>query len=274
LADATFDRRRFDQRLRTRFMGRTLLARAEALSTNDVVWDALAQGLPDGTTVVADAQPEGRGRSGRRWHLAPGKGLALSIVLVQGCDRRQSGTLPLVAGLALARGLETLGVRAQLKWPNDLLLGGRKLSGILCESRRLVPGAGDGAGSDAAVIGVGVNVRESVDDFPPELRASATSLALAGAEAIREDVAAAFLNALETLWTEHQEGGRAGVLAAWKQRASFWGEAVTVHTPSGRLDGVAQDLDEDGGLVLRLADGGRVVALAGDVELPEPERRT
>ena len=175
MADASFDRRRFDDRLRTRFMGRTLLARAEAFSTNDVAWEAIAQGLPDGTTVVADAQPQGRGRSGRRWHLAPGRGLALSIVLVQGCDRRQSGTLPLVAGLALARGLEALGVRAQLKWPNDLLLDGRKLSGILCESRRLLPGAPDGAPEDAAVIGVGVNVREMADDFPAELRARAAS---------------------------------------------------------------------------------------------------
>jgi BirA family biotin operon repressor/biotin-[acetyl-CoA-carboxylase] ligase len=270
LADPTFDRRRFDDRLRTRFMGRTLLARAEALSTNDVAWDAVSQGLPEGTTVVADAQPQGRGREGRSWHLAAGRGLALSIVLVQGCDRRQIGTLPLVAGLALARGLETFGVRAQLKWPNDLLLDGRKLSGILCESRRLAPGVEQVAPFDTAVIGVGVNVAEQADDFPTELRASATSLALAGVVAAREDVAAAFLNALEPLWTAHQEGGRAEVLAAWKQRASFWGESVSVRTPAGRLDGVAHDLDGNGGLVLRLADGGHVVALAGDLDVRGP----
>ena len=261
MAEPAFDRRGFERSLTTRRLGRTLIARAETPSTNDLAWEALATGAPDGTVVVADAQPGGRGRDGRAWHLAPGKGLALSLVLHQGCDRRQAGTLPLVAGLALARALDGLGVATTLKWPNDLLVGARKLAGILCESRRLP------SGTDAAVIGVGVNVSQQQSDFPVALHGIATSLALEGRRATREAVAAAFLNALEPLWTEHQEGGRAAVLDAWRRRAGYWGRMVTVRTPSGSLSGIARDLSPDGGLVLRLEGGSEVIALAGDLDV-------
>lgn len=261
MAEPGFDRSAFERSLATRRLGRMLIARAEAPSTNDLAWEALATGAPDGTVAVADAQPQGRGRGGRTWHLAPGKGLALSLVLHQGCDRRQGGTLPLVAGLALARALETLGAVSTLKWPNDLMIGARKLAGILCESRRLP------AGTDVAVIGVGVNVSQQQDDFPAELHGIATSLAMEGCRATREAVAAAFLNALEPLWVEHQEGGRAALLDAWRRRAGYWGRMVTVRTPAGPLSGIARDLSPDGGLVLRLESGSEVVALAGDLEV-------
>ena len=268
MAESTFDRRVFERRLATRRLGRTLIARAETPSTNDLAWEALATGAPDGAVVVADAQPRGRGRDGRTWHLAPGKGLALSLVLHQGCDRRHSGILPLVAGVALARALETLGVVATLKWPNDLMVGARKLAGILCESRRLP------AGTDVAVIGIGVNVSEQQADLPAALRGRATSLALEGCRASRESVAAAYLNALEPLWVEHQEGGRAAILDDWRRRVDYWGRTVTVRTPGGPLSGIARDLTPDGGLVLRLECGSEVVALAGDLDVdPDGEVR-
>lgn len=265
MAEPRFDRTAFERRLATRRLGRTLVARAQTPSTNDLAWEALATGAPDGTVVVTDAQPGGRGRGGRVWHLAPGKGLALSLILHQGCDRRQVGMLPLVAGLALARALETLRVVATLKWPNDLLVGGRKVAGILCESRRLP------SGTDAAVIGVGVNVTQQQDDLPAELHGVATSLAMEGCRTTREAVAGAFLNALEPRWAELQEGGREALLDAWRRRAGYWGRRVTVRTPGGPLSGIARDLSPEGGLVLRLESGGEVVALAGDLEVAERE---
>jgi BirA family biotin operon repressor/biotin-[acetyl-CoA-carboxylase] ligase len=261
LADPTFDRARFARLLVTRRLGRTLVARAEADSTNDVAWEALAAGAPDGTVVVADAQARGRGRAGRAWYMAPGKGLALSLALHFGCEPRRAGSLPLVAGLALARALDGLRLATELKWPNDLLVAGRKLSGILCERRRLA------AGTDAAVIGVGVNVHEQQDDFPPGLHGTVTSLALEGKRASREEIAARFLNAFEPLWAEHQEGEGRGALAAWKERAAFWGRTVAVRGPGGPLTGVARDLDGDGALILELADGRTATVVAGDVDV-------
>jgi BirA family biotin operon repressor/biotin-[acetyl-CoA-carboxylase] ligase len=267
LAEATFDRAEFAARLTTRRLGRTLVARATVGSTNDAAWDALAEGAPDGVVVVADAQTAGRGRDGRAWHTAPGRGLALSVLLHLGCDRRPVGTLPLVAGLALAEALAGLGVATRLKWPNDLLAGGRKLSGILVESRRAPHALRDSLPGDVAVVGVGVNVSQAAHDFPPEVRGLATSLALEGHALTRERVAAAFLGRLEPLWDEHAEGGRERVLERWRARAALWGREVVVRTAAGALRGIARALDDDGGLVVEDAAGRVTTVLAGDVDV-------
>ena len=260
MAESTFDRARFASRLSTRRLGHSLLLRGETASTNDDAWDAAASGARDGMLVIADHQTRGRGRSGRVWLDTPGAGLAMSLLLHPGCDAGAFATAPLVAGLALARALDGLGVDAELKWPNDLLLGGRKLAGMLCESRRRAEG------TQAFVLGVGVNVAQRVEDFPPELREEATSLALAGHELARETVAAAFLNALEPLWDEHQEGDAHAALEAWRARARFWGKPVAVRAPQGWIHGDAIALADDGALVVRTAAGEDVRVLAGDVQ--------
>jgi BirA family biotin operon repressor/biotin-[acetyl-CoA-carboxylase] ligase len=250
--------------LATRRLGRTLAARAETASTNDWAWEALSAGAPDGSAFVADAQTRGRGRDGRAWESPPGLGLLLSVALRLGCERRPASLLPLVAGLAAAEAFGRHGVPARLKWPNDLMLGGRKLAGVLCETRLL------GESERPAVIGIGVNVAQRLEDFPPALRERAVSLRLAGYEVSREAAAAGFLNALEPLLADDQEGGGAGrVVARYRERADFWGRPVSVRGPAGQISGVARDLDESGGLVVRLEDGREVVAVAGDVELAE-----
>ena len=114
------------------------------------------------------------------------------------------------------------------------------------------------------MVGVGVNVAQRADDFPPELRATATSLAIDGRAVHREPLAAAILNELEPAWDEHQVDPRPA-LAAWRARARFWGRPITVRTPAGEMTGVAQALGDDGALVLRAADGGERRVLAGDV---------
>lgn len=256
---ATFGRAAFAAALATRRLGRTLLVRDTVASTNDAAWDALAGGAPDGAVVVAGAQTAGRGRAGRAWHHVPGRGLALSVLLHQGCDRRQVAMLPLVAGLALAVALERLGARPRLKWPNDVLLGGRKAAGLLAESRTTA------AGTPAAVLGAGVNVSHAAADFPAELRARATSLAIEGVRAGRERVAAEFLNALEPRWDALQEGGREALLRGWSERCDAWDAPVVVRAPGGDVRGIARGLDPDGGLRIERADGTTVTVLAGDV---------
>lgn len=263
--EASFDRAAFAGALRTRRLGQVLVARAEVDSTNDLAWELAQGGADDGTSVVADVQAHGRGRQGRSWHSAPGKGLALSLLLRPGCDRAALATAPLVAGLGLARALETLGIDVRLKWPNDLLVGGRKISGVLVESRRDVDGA------DLVVMGVGVNVAERAEDFPPPLRKSATSLTLQGVAATREQVAAAFLNTLEPLWDQHQEGDPARTLEAWRTHAEFWGRPVTVTTSTGQVSGVARDLDSRGGLVIEPEGGAPITVYAGDLRVTWPE---
>ncbi|MCC6350808.1 MAG: biotin--[acetyl-CoA-carboxylase] ligase [Candidatus Eisenbacteria bacterium] len=264
MADARFDRAAFSAALATRRLARTLLVRAETGSTNDDAFDAVCAGVPDGVTVVADAQARGRGRAGRAWTHAPGLGLAMSFALHPGCDARQAAVVPLAAGLAVARAAGALGVRAAIKWPNDVLARGRKLAGVLCELRRAP------AGGEVVVVGVGVNVRQRAGDFPPELRGTATSFALEGSDASVEAVAARVADEFEPLWTTLQEGDRSEVLDAWSERAAFWGETVTVNAPGGAITGVAQRLDCDGALVLRLESGVEAVVVAGDVEPAGP----
>lgn len=264
MAEALFDRAAFTAALATRRLGRALRVREETGSTNDDAYEALSAGMPDGVTVVAGAQVRGRGRAGRAWTHAPGLGLAMSFALHPGCDAQQAGVVPLAAGLAIARAAAAHGVRTAIKWPNDVLARGRKLAGVLCELRR-APGGGD-----VVVVGVGVNVRQAAADFPPELRDSATSVALEGGDAAVERLAARVLTEFEPLWTELQEGDRAAVLAAWSERAAFWGETVTVRAPAGPVTGVAQRLDPDGSLVLRLESGAETTVLAGDLEPADP----
>ncbi|MFN8586494.1 MAG: biotin--[acetyl-CoA-carboxylase] ligase [Candidatus Eisenbacteria bacterium] len=261
-----FDRALFVATLRARRLGHALIVRDATGSTNDDAFDALCDGAGDGVVVVADAQTKGRGRAGRTWTHAPGRALALSTALHLGCDVRQAGLVPLAAGLAAATAAARCGVQhARLKWPNDVLVHGRKLAGVLCELRRAPQGG------DVVVIGVGVNVRTRRDEFPAELQGTATSVALErGDDAVGvEDVAARLLEALEPLWEQLQEGDRAAIRDAWSARAAFWGESVTVRAPGGDVTGVAQRLDDDGGLVLRLESGIERVMIAGDVEPAE-----
>jgi len=258
LAERAFARDRFAAALGTHVLGRSLDWRASAGSTNDDAWAALAAGGADGLVVIADEQTSGRGRAGRTWTHAPGQGLAMSIGLELGAEAPHATALPLAAGLAIAEALASLGAEARLKWPNDVLLANRKVAGVLCEMRRLERG-------DAVVIGVGVNVRQREADFPPELRAIATSLALAGVDASLEDVAARVLNALERWRDRLADGDRAALFAAWSARAAFWGETVTVRAPGGDVTGIATRLDDAGALVLRLESGAERSVLAGDL---------
>jgi len=258
LAETRFDPVEFDSRLATRLFGRRLITLTEVGSTNDAAWEAWSRGATSGTAVVAEAQLAGRGRGGRIWHMAPGRGLALSLLVEPHPNPGAGGVIALLAGLATVRALERFGVDAGLKWPNDVVLGGRKLSGILCEAR-----------SAAVVIGLGVNVSGSDRDFPPDLAGSATTLEGAGFEVRREALAAEFLNALEPLAEALAERGARPGLDAWQERARFFGRPVEARTPAGVVRGIARRLDDDGALVVRLESGAESRVVAGDLEIPE-----
>lgn len=262
MAEPAFDVRAFQSRLATRHLGRDALALASVASTNDEVWARHAAGAPHGAVVVADAQVRGRGRAGRSWHTAPGLGLAMSLLVVDDGARRPLHLLPLAVGLAIAGGLGRLGATASLKWPNDVLVGGGKVAGVLIERR-------GNSGRPAAVVGTGINVSQRAADFPRGLAERpdappATSLALEGHARTREEVAAAYLNALEPLWEELGARGGAPIVAAWRAQATFWGTRVRVKAPGGTVEGVAATLDDDGRLVVETA-GGPVAVMAGDV---------
>ena len=219
-------------------------------STQAIVFAMAAEGAADRTVILADSQAAGRGRRGRTWQDEPGASLLISILLRPQLTPAQLPTLSLTAGVALAEALASAaGLHARLKWPNDVLAGGRKLAGILLESRGLAP---------VVALGIGVNITQ--DDFPPELAERATSVRLAGGSCNRETLLTALLPSLD-LWRGRLEReGFAPVRERWRTLADTLGRTVTVDG----VTGVAVDVDEDGALLLE-TDGRRQRVVAGEV---------
>jgi BirA family biotin operon repressor/biotin-[acetyl-CoA-carboxylase] ligase len=224
---------------------------AETASTNADLADAARAGAPEGTVIVADHQTAGRGRLDRTWESPPGSGLAASVLVrPDALAPEQWPWIPLMAGVAAADAIRTLGLVPRLKWPNDVEVDGLKLAGLLVERVETPTGP-------AAVIGIGLNVEMTTEQLPIP---HATSLALQGVEAGRDDVLSALLSALGDRYRELQESAstlRADYVAA----CGTVGSAVRVSLPDGdTLEGEATDVDELGRLVV---DGHPVTA--GDV---------
>lgn len=246
-------------RLQTRTLGRTLIHRDVCDSTNTLAFAEGVAGAPHGLTVVADAQTGGRGRRGRDWHSPPGTGLYVSVLLRPKIPPQAAPPLAFAAAVAVAETLEeTLDLSPRLKWPNDVQLGGRKVCGILLEM------SAEPEQVSFVVCGIGLNV--NADTLPAELAHRATSLRLElGKPVARPLVLAPLLAALERWVDRYVDEGFAPLREAWLARAAHLGREVRVETPNGTILGVAETLDADGALVLRLASGEPERILVGDV---------
>ncbi len=240
--------------LTTAALGRRLHMHADVGSTNDLALDRADAGAPHGTAVVADQQLRGRGQRGRGWHSPPGLGLYTSLVL-RGERELVSPTLVIAAiGVGIAEGIEQIAdVRAEVKWPNDVWIGRKKIAGVLVESRGYRPT------QPVLVAGFGVNVNHSAVDFPPELEGVATSLAVETGDRLdRSAVLRAVLTALEP-WIDVALAGRAEALEeVYRSRSSVLGQRVSLLDGATRLTGHVADLGAADGLLLRLADGSHV----------------
>jgi BirA family biotin operon repressor/biotin-[acetyl-CoA-carboxylase] ligase len=252
-----FDEGRFAAALRTRAIGRALRRLERCGSTNDEAAAWARAGAPHGALVVAEAQSAGRGRLRRAWHSPPGENLYFSTVLRPAIAPQLAPPLTLLAAVALAEAVAAHGATPALKWPNDLLLDGKKAAGILTE---MATAAG---AIQHVIVGIGVNINART--FPPELPA-ATSLALAlGRTVDRTRFAAALCDHLERWYERFLVEGAAPVVAAWRARSPLLGRPVEVDSAGERLRGIAEDIDPDGALRLRLADGRTHRVLAGEI---------
>ena len=227
-------------------LGRPRLHLRRTDSTNTRARELAARGAPQGTLVTAAEQTAGRGRQGRSWSAPPGRSLLCSVVI-----REPPRLLPLAAGVAVAEVAAAAGAPARLKWPNDVLVDGRKLAGILVEGRPQ---------DRWALVGVGLNVAVREADFPPELRGLAATLGLEP-DAI-EPTLAALLIELERWVTAPADQ----VLEAVRHRDALHGQAVRWTDEEGRAEGI----DGDGRLLIRTGDGRRLALDAGEVHLLGP----
>ncbi len=266
---SAFDVTRSHSLLRTKAFGRNLVFEPSVGSTMDVARDAAQHGAAEGTVAAADEQTAGRGRLGRAWITPPAVNLASTLVLRP--PHSVLRDVAMIAPLAVVHAVEDVcGLRAEIKWPNDVVVTSgqgtgdsgqtwRKLAGILIESdltderRPLV------------LVGAGINVNFDARDHP-EIRDIATSLRTElGREVERESLLAAYLFRFEELYAAAKMGE--SPLERWKQRLMTLGQQVHASWPGGEADGTAEDVDEDGALLVRSGDGTLLRVEAGDVTL-------
>ncbi len=265
--------------LSTRRLGRSVRCFPTIGSTNDAAHAEAAAGAADGLLVVADEQTAGRGRHNRRWWAPAGSSLLFSLLLRPMLPAHAAGQLPMCLGLAAFEGITAVtGLRPALKWPNDLLLGDRKLGGMLTELRL------DGERIVYAVLGLGVNVnvdfddsRWAIEDAPGsigngpwlDLASSATSLSMALGRAVdRIALLAAILARCEARYDRALAGESPH--ADWAARLGTLGQQVTVTTAAGVLTGVAAGVTPEGALIVRDPAGGEHILWSGDVAAVRP----
>ena len=245
--------------LRTEFIGRNVVYRPSVTSTNDLARALAAQGAPEGTLVLAEEQTAGRGRLGRVWLSPAGTSLLFSLIFRPALRPGQAFRLAMLCSLAAARAIEAVtALPIHLKWPNDLVLRGKKLGGVLAEASLT------GERLDFVVVGLGLNVNLDVSTLP-EIAATATSLSTELGRPV------ARLPLLQRILQEIEAGYRdvaqdEALRAAWAARLSTLGQMVRV-TGGTEDEGLAEGVDADGALLLHRADGTLVRITVGDVTL-------
>lgn len=243
-------------------LGRAVHWLPETHSTNAVAMDLANQGAADGTLVTAWEQQGGRGRRGRNW-FSPRGGLWMSFVLQRPLALSRAAELTLLCSVAVRRAvLASCGLSPAIKWPNDLLLDGRKVCGVLAEIRS------DGESVQHAVLGIGLNSNIPAESFPPELAEVATSLSAVLQQPIANlPLAAAIVSELEPLYDDLAAGGRGfqAVAQEWRAACSTLGKRVSVQLTKELVTGEAIGIDDHGALRLRLDTGTVIDIHSGDV---------
>ncbi len=233
-------------------------------STNQRAGELAREGAAEGSLVVAAQQQSGRGRLGKTWN-SPVGGLYLTVILRP--DQAMLRRLPvtLLGGLAVAEAIDaTTELHAELKWPNDIYVGDKKVAGVLGELSR------DAKGS-VLLLGIGVNIAQPADGFGDELKETATSLAGNGETTSAESVLSEVLKRFEEHYQSVKAGGGVGILSSASARMPMLGKPVRLRLPERTLTGTASGLTQTGALVLELDDGTRDVFVAGEVEEVRPK---
>lgn len=246
---------------RTRVVGRDIRVFQSTTSTNDIIERLARDGVKEGAVVFAESQTKGRGRLGRKWLSPPGQGLWLSVLLRPALRPQEVTQLTIAAATALRRALHLeTGMRADIKWPNDLLLRGRKVAGILTELSAELDRV------KHVVLGIGVNVNFDPGAFPPDLRKQATSLkAELGRPVSRPELATAILRELDADYARIWDGQFTAVADEWEEHCTTLGREVGIQIGGRRAWGRAEALDEDGALLLRTEHGHVERIIGGDV---------
>ena len=248
---------------KTKVVGRDIRVFEETSSTNDVIEKLARDGVKEGAVVFAEAQTKGRGRLGRKWTSPTHKGLWFSILLRPELSPQETTQLTVASATALRRAIKNItGLSAEIKWPNDLLIGGKKVVGILTEMSAEVDRVRH------IILGIGVDVNQDAAEFPPELRKIATSLKIeSGKEILRAELATEILRELDFDYARICDGKFAQLADEWEAGCATIGKNVSVQMGSRLIRGCAEALDDDGALLIRTEHGHLERIIGGDVTL-------
>ncbi|WP_166239440.1 biotin--[acetyl-CoA-carboxylase] ligase [Paenibacillus turpanensis] len=238
--------------LTTKVFGRRLYVHDSLDSTQIAAHQWVAMGAPEGTLVIAEEQTKGKGRMGRHWHSPKGKGIWMSFVLTPPIPVHYVPQLTIVVAVALYRTIRQIfpELSAGIKWPNDLLIDGKKVSGILLES------SAEDERLSHVIVGVGISANLDVEDYPEELLDKAVSLKIASGRAVdREEFIARFFAEWEQLYEHYLVSGFGAVQALWEAHSVTLQKQVSISTHGGFVEGTAIGLDELGGLIVAVPNG-------------------
>ena len=244
--------------LQTKSLGREIEYYQRLESTNVEAFELIDEGgITDGTMVITDHQYKGKGRQGRSWFASPGKAVTFSVILRSEISVQQNGFLSLAAVVAAAEAVEKFGLTPALKWPNDILISGKKCGGILVETKVQKDSI------EYAVVGMGLNVNESFIELPEELRQTSTTLsAEKGSPLQRELVVAWILNALEK-WIDAVKSGESDSLrSAWLEKCDHINKTVVFTKNGVKKRGTFSGIDDNGAALIKTSDG--KISLTGE----------
>jgi BirA family biotin operon repressor/biotin-[acetyl-CoA-carboxylase] ligase len=246
---------------KTRVIGRDIRVFKETTSTNDIVEKFARDGVKEGVVVFAESQTKGRGRLGRKWLSPAKKGLWFSILLRPDLRPHEITRLTVASATALRRAIESkTGLAPEIKWPNDILLHGKKVAGILTELNAELDRV------KYVIIGIGVDVNLTARDLPPELKKIATSLKIESGKAIsRAELAIFILRELDADYHRICSDEFESIAEEWEKHCKTIGQEVVIRTGSREIRGRAESLAEDGALLLRTEHGRPERIVGGDV---------
>ena len=251
--------REIQYNLKTKILGQNIIHFDEVSSTMDVAFQLGVDGAPEGTVVFAEQQTKGRGRLGRTWNSPKGKGIYCSMILRPAMTPTDVAKMTLLTAVAVCEAIEqTTSVHPRIKWPNDLLVGSKKIAGCLTELSAEMDRV------RFVVVGVGINVNTPLKFLPD----TATSLKAELKEQVnRSELVRSFLLTFETWYKQVLENGFDSVLERWKELSSTLGSKVRVTEVGKSFEGEAVGLDEYGGLIIKIPSGEVIKRMTGDVEL-------
>jgi BirA family biotin operon repressor/biotin-[acetyl-CoA-carboxylase] ligase len=248
--------------LQTKFIGQNILYQESVPSTQKIAHRLANENATEGTVVIAEEQISGKGRMGREWHSPKYTGIWMSLILRPNISLANAPQLTLLAAVSVVQAIEEIaGLRPEIKWPNDLLLNGKKLTGILTELHA------EADRIHSIIIGIGINVNQQLSDFPAELHPIATSLAIEKGEKIsRSALIRSIFKHFENLYLQYLEEGFSPIKLLWESYAISIGKQIKARTLNEVIEGIALGITDDGVLQIQDHNGKIHQVYSADIE--------